>query len=149
MKKVDITGLDLSAAIATLDPREVRVWQEVDPEKVDEIAAAMDAAGRAAATSRGRSGYAPAWPASMPKVVVGAMPYRGGTIYEVADGHHRLAAAIQAGLGGIPMIVLDGRALLELNRLPSVNETMKEFAKHSRVMADNQRLRAQSGEDID
>jgi membrane-associated protease RseP (regulator of RpoE activity) len=148
MKKINVTGLDLSAAIVNLDPREIRGWQEVDQEKVDAIAEAMDEAGRKIATARGQSGYTPAWPAKMPKVVVGALPHGGCVIYEVADGHHRVAAAIRAGLGSIPVIVLDGRALLYLNRLPSTNHTMKEFAKHSRVMADNQRLRIKSGEDI-
>ena len=126
-------GLDLSAEILDLDPMEIHTWHEVEQDKVDLIEQALRKT-------------APDWPTYMPKVVVGVAMYRGAPVYEIADGHHRLNAAIQAGLKSIPAIVVDGRTLLQLNRRHTLNGTMKAFSRGSKIMRDNQKLRVHSGE---
>lgn len=126
-KKAD---LDLSAEVVELDPKEVLTWQEVDEETVDRIARRL---------SHG-------WLDDMPLVVVGRLETGA---HEVVDGNHRRAAAIQAGLGVIPVVAVNMDTvsfLLDLGL--HLDQMMETFALENEAMDKNQDLRWISGEDI-
>ena len=120
-------GLSTDVDVVEVDPRKIAAWQEVEDEQVEEIAQSIS-------LNRG-------WPEHLPLIVVG----NTGDGYEVVDGNHRRAAAIQAGLKTIKVLAVDMESVEVLNDVADLNLIMEVFAANSDLMDQNQDLRWLSG----
>ncbi len=125
-------GFDLGARIERVAPDSISGWEMPDEYAVGEMAEEIEYHKR-----RGEE-----WPPDMPLIIVGD---NNGSPRVMIDGHHRQAAAIQAGLEAIPVIVIDDGAFQKATMLFG-DAPFELFALRSPLIDKNEDLRWQSGE---